>query len=88
MKKDKILIAILVMLSISINAQTIFGKWKTIDDRSGIEKSIVEVYEEEGKVYGVIRKVLEKGKENALCIKCDGELKNKPVVGIKVISIT
>lgn len=79
------MVVILLMLSVSINAQTIFGKWKTIDDRSGIEKSIVEVYEEKGKVYGVIRKILEKGKENALCIKCNGELKNKPIIGMKAI---
>ncbi|WP_343486039.1 DUF2147 domain-containing protein [Allomuricauda sp. d1] len=85
MKKNRILLLMLLMLSPSIYAQTIFGKWKTIDDRSGKAKSIVEIYKKDGKVYGAIRKILEKGKEDAVCIKCEGDLKNKPIIGMKAI---
>ncbi|RNC89799.1 MAG: DUF2147 domain-containing protein [Allomuricauda sp.] len=65
--------------------QSIFGKWKTIDDKSGIEKAVVEIYEYEGLVYGKVVEILEQGRENELCTKCKGEDKNKPIVGIKVI---
>ena len=65
--------------------QTVFGQWKTIDDKSGIEKAIVEIYEEDGLVYGKIVKILEKGRENERCTKCKGDDKGKPMVGIKVI---
>lgn len=34
------------------------GYWKTIDDATGEAKSIVRVYEHEGKVYGRVMKVL------------------------------
>lgn len=66
-------------------SQTVFGKWKTIDDRNGITKAIVEVYEENGLLQAKILKILEKGKENARCVKCKGELKDKPVTGMKIM---
>jgi hypothetical protein len=28
------------------------GKWKTVDDETGQAKSIVEIYEKSGKIYG------------------------------------
>ncbi|MGD1947650.1 MAG: DUF2147 domain-containing protein [Croceivirga sp.] len=67
------------------NAQDIFGEWKTIDDETGTTKSIVEIYESKGKVYGKVKKLLEKGREDAVCIKCEGDLKDKPVVGMTVV---
>lgn len=67
-------------------AQTVFGKWKTIDDRTGKPKGVIHIYEKEGMMYGYVEKILEKGKENSLCIKCDGELKDKPVVGMEIIT--
>ena len=35
-------------------SQNIIGKWKTIDDETGKEKSIVEIFEKNGKVFGRI----------------------------------
>ena len=69
----------------SVAAQSIFGKWKTIDDRSGKEKAVVEIYERDGEAYGRIAKILEEGKQDAVCTKCKGKDKNKPMVGIVVI---
>lgn len=66
-------------------SQSVFGKWKTIDDRNGVEKAIVEVYKKNGMLQARIHKILEKGKEDALCIKCKGELKDKPIVGMKIM---
>lgn len=89
MKKGKrvnipILFVFLLLCHISWS-QTVFGKWKTIDDRNGITKAIVEVYEENGLLQAKVLKVVEKGKENALCVKCKGELKDKPVNGMKIM---
>ncbi|WP_420602091.1 DUF2147 domain-containing protein [Flagellimonas sp.] len=66
-------------------SQTVFGKWKTVDDRNGVAKAIVEVYKENGLLQARILKILEKGKENAVCIKCKGELKDKPITGMKIM---
>jgi uncharacterized protein (DUF2147 family) len=78
--------ALICLLIVQISwSQTVFGKWKTIDDRNGITKAIVEVYEENGLLQAKVLKVVEKGKENARCIKCKGELKDKPVNGMKIM---
>ncbi len=67
-------------------SQSIVGKWRTIDDRNGITKAIVELYKEKnGLLSGRVLKIMEKGKEGALCIKCDGDLKDKPVEGMQII---
>ncbi|MEO9816936.1 MAG: DUF2147 domain-containing protein [Flavobacteriaceae bacterium] len=75
----------MMMVQVSLS-QTVFGTWKTIDDRNGITKAIVEVYEENGLLQAKVLKVVEKGKENALCVKCKGELKDKPVNGMKIMN--
>ena len=77
----------LMMFTTSISAQSILGKWKTIDDDSGQEKSIVNIFEKDGKVYGTIVALLnrEPGDENPICEKCTGDRKNKHVVGLEII---
>lgn len=37
---------------------SVIGYWKTIDDKTSAEKSIVRIYEHEGKVFGRVVKVL------------------------------
>lgn len=87
MKKHLALTFILsLVISISVNSQSIFGKWKTIDDETGKEKSIVEVYEQDGKAYAKIIQLLEKGNENKLCDECKGAKKNKPIKGMVIIN--
>ncbi len=68
-----------------LSAQSVFGKWKTIDDRTGKPKGIINIYKKDGQMYGYIEKILEKGKEDALCVKCDGKLKDEPIIGMEII---
>jgi len=67
------------------HSQDIFGKWKTIDDRTGKPKAVIHIYEENGFMHGKVVQVLEPGKENARCVKCPGEKKDQPIVGMKII---
>jgi uncharacterized protein (DUF2147 family) len=67
------------------SAQSIFGKWKTIDDRTGKPKAVINVYKQGELMYGKVESILEEGKEEALCVKCDGDRKNKPVLGMTII---
>lgn len=62
--------------------QSVLGKWKTIDDVTGEEKSVVQLYEENGKVYGKIIEIFDASKRNSLCTNCSGKLKDKPVLGM------
>lgn len=69
----------------TLQAQSILGKWKTIDDETGQAKSVVEIYEENGKVYGKIISVFDKAKEKSVCDKCEGDKKNKPIKGLVIL---
>jgi hypothetical protein len=59
------------------------GSWKTIDDETGETKSIVKIYEVDGKLYGRVDKLLLR--PGALCDKCEGEDYNKPIEGMVVV---
>lgn len=66
-------------------SQTILGKWKTIDDITGKEKGIVEIYEKGGKIFGRIIEIFEPEHRFRKCEKCDGEDKNKPYLGLVIL---
>ncbi len=66
-------------------AQSIEGKWKTIDDETGEAKSIVEIYQKDGKIYGKVLEILNPAKRDGICEKCKGDRKNKPVLGMIII---
>jgi uncharacterized protein (DUF2147 family) len=68
-----------------IFSQEVIGKWKTIDDVTGKEKSILEIYEKDGKIYAKVLRLLTPGEENKICEECSGDNKNKPIVGMIVI---
>jgi uncharacterized protein (DUF2147 family) len=65
--------------------QSVIGKWKTIDDETGKEKGIVEIYEKEGKIYGIIIEILEVEHRTKKCTLCQGADKNKPILGMTFI---
>jgi uncharacterized protein (DUF2147 family) len=60
------------------------GQWRTIDDQSGKPKSIVQIIEDKGVLTGKIVELLE-GATEKTCSKCEGDLKDKPLVGIKIL---
>ena len=62
---------------------TAVGSWKTIDDETGDAKSIVKIYEVEGKLYGRIDRLLKD--PGILCDKCEGDEHNKPVQGMIIM---
>jgi len=66
-------------------SQTVVGKWKTFDDETGKAKSIVEIYEKSGKIYGKVVDVLEEENKKRVCSNCSGDDKNKPILGMIVI---
>jgi|TARA_R110002012_G_scaffold279511_3_gene467895 uncharacterized protein (DUF2147 family) len=84
MKKIKILLLFFLFVIGTSQAQSILGKWRTID-KNGVSKCIVNIYEKDGKVYGKIVEVLVEEEKNALCEKCEGDQKNKPYLGLILI---
>ena len=63
------------------------GKWKTIDDSSHKAKSIVEIWEHRGKLYGKITKLFLEPNEDQdpKCDKCKGAKKNQRVIGMVIL---
>ena len=68
---------------VGVQAQ-IIGKWTTVDDEDGVEKSIVEIYEKNGKLQGRVDKLLP-GATVTHCAECPGDLKNKPLLGMEIL---
>ncbi|MFM7018308.1 DUF2147 domain-containing protein [Flavobacterium sp.] len=66
-------------------SQGIVGKWKTIDDQTGKEKSIVEIFEKNGKIFGRVLEILDPVGKNKKCEQCEGEDKNKSIQGLVII---
>lgn len=87
MKKNQAFTLILALvISFTASSQTIFGKWKTFDEETGNEKSIVEIFEQDGKAYAKILELLEEGKEDNLCENCNGAKKDQPIKGMEIIN--
>ena len=62
------------------------GLWKTIDDDSKKEKSLVRIKESNGVYSGTIEKLLDPtSKQDAVCDKCTDERKDKPVLGMTIL---
>ena len=83
--KNYILILFIALIGLHAQAQSnIVGKWKTIDDSTKAEKSIVEIYEQDGKLYGKIVQLFQKPEEDQdpKCDKCSGEMKDQKVLGL------
>ena len=82
-----IFICLLVSMTSNVVGQShgVFGKWKTIDDETGKATSVIEIFERHNRVYGKIVELLNSKAKNPKCEKCDGEDKNKPIIGLIVL---
>jgi uncharacterized protein (DUF2147 family) len=82
------LIGFLMLAKVGL-AQSITGKWKTIDENSGEEKSIVEIFEQNGRFYGKILKIFRKPGEDPdpVCDECpeDDARYQKKIIGMEII---
>ena len=62
------------------------GLWKTIDDETKAEKSLVRIVDAAGALNGKIEKLLDPTKQDAKCDKCSDARKDQPVAGMTIIS--
>ncbi|HNP19069.1 MAG TPA: DUF2147 domain-containing protein [Fulvivirga sp.] len=90
MKYISFFIVIYLIIPCAILAQpSVIGKWKTIDDETGKAKSVVELYESDGELFGKIVKLYrEQGEDpDPICDKCpvDDSRYNTKVIGMVII---
>ncbi|WP_437177289.1 DUF2147 domain-containing protein [Collimonas arenae] len=64
------------------------GLWKNIDDHSGKPKALIRITEANGVLSGKIEKLLRDPSEdqNPKCVKCEGDLKDQPILGMTIIT--
>ena len=67
--------------------QSVVGTWKTIDDETGREKSVVEITERDGKLYGTVIKLfrLPTEDQDPSCDDCEDDRKDQKVMGMEII---
>jgi uncharacterized protein (DUF2147 family) len=84
----------IVMLSLGLAARGAgaadapVGQWKTVDEKSGAVESVVEIYDQGGKLFGKIANLTKPTDDQGklkLCTKCTGADKDKPIVGLIII---
>ncbi|MGZ2422431.1 uncharacterized protein (DUF2147 family) [Rhizobium laguerreae] len=62
------------------------GLWRNVDDISGKPRALIRITESNGTLQGRIEKVFLAANESPTCAKCEGALKNTPVVGLVILS--
>ena len=72
--------------SVSASTDGVTGCWKTISDKTGKVTSRVCLWENNGRLYGKIDKLYDSKDPNPICEKCRGSRKNKPIIGMTIIT--
>ncbi len=86
MYKQKIsLLAIMLFVAMGMQAQTIIGTWRTIDDKTLEAKSYITLYEEDGKIFGKVTKLLQKDPKTTICDLCPDDRKGQLVMGMVLL---
>ena len=74
-----------LFLSLFIQTPDFEGNWVTIDDETGVEKSIIKLYIENDTLYGRIETLLLEEDQDQLCTNCTGSELNQPIEGLIIL---
>jgi len=77
--------ALSLLSSLAFAQATPAGLWKTIDDETKAEKSLVRVTESGGVYSAKIEKLMDPSKQDAKCDKCSDERKDQPILGMTIL---
>ena len=82
----KILLTAIILISyLGVNAQSVIGQWKSIDDETGKPKSIIEIYKQGDKYYGKIVELLTEENKDGVCRTCETKYKDKNIIGLVIL---
>ena len=62
------------------------GRWRTVDDATGKVTGIIQIREENGKLNGTIEQLFNPPVPHPTCYLCSGDLKDRPLVGLQIMS--
>lgn len=72
------------LFCLGLHAQSPSGIWKTVDDETDTAKSHIEIFEQDGKFYGKIIKLLD-SEPGVVCDNCSGNKKDQPILGMVIL---
>ncbi len=75
-------------LSAIADTNTPAGVWRTIDDKTQKERSLVRIVESNGVYEGKVERIINRLPDDDpdhLCRKCEGERKDKPIIGMTIL---
>ena len=66
---------------------SVLGAWTTVDEETGEEKSIIEIFERNDKVYGKIVRIFTQEDPDPICDQCpsDDPRFGKKIIGMEII---
>ena len=85
MKRTLYVLILFTFISYSIKAQSVLGKWHSMDPDTGLKESVIQVYQKEDKIYGKIIEILKEEDKDKTCIECTGKDKNQPIEGLVIM---
>lgn len=86
MLKLKFGILIVIMtFTVNLQAQSVLGKWQTINEDTGKPNALIEIFEEDGEVKGKVLQILKEEDRDKICSNCSGHLKDQPIEGLELM---
>ena len=85
--KNLLTFAFTLLAAVAVAQNPVLGKWKTIDDETGRIKSVVEITERDGKIYGQVIELfrLPDEDQNPICDECEDDRKDQPALGMEIV---
>lgn len=70
-----------------VHGATPVGLWKTIDDETGEERSYIRIIAVGNSIEGSVEDIIPLPGDDPeqICTKCEGALKNEPVIGMRIM---
>ena len=77
--------ALLAAATLAMAQATPAGLWRTIDDETKQERSLVRITEVGGVLTGKVEKVTDPTKQDSTCDKCSDARKDQKVIGMTIV---
>ena len=61
------------------------GHWRTFDDKTGRERGLMRIWEQNGVLYGSIEATVDPADARKTCDECTDDRKGKPIIGLNII---
>jgi len=61
------------------------GDWRTFDDHTGLERSLVRIEDRGGVLVGTIIKTTDPKSATKVCEKCEDDRKGRPIIGLEIM---